>query len=73
MELIDSEVILRQKELLVNTVVGVLKNKTEYMIKRAIPQVSQVNLPLPRGFFIGSVCLSRALGVPGLGKDISAL
>mgnify|MGYP001395921831 CR=1 FL=1 len=43
-ELVDREAVLKQKELLVNTVIGVLKNKTKYAQKRAVPQVL---LPLP--------------------------
>ena len=43
-ELVDKEVVLKQKELLVNTVIGVLKTKTEYMHWRAVPQTL---IPLP--------------------------
>ena len=43
-QLVDRETILKQKELLVNTVIGVLKNKSEYARRRAVPQV---NIPLP--------------------------
>jgi hypothetical protein len=42
-ELVDQETVLKQKELLVNTVIGVLKNKSEYALRRAVPQVQ---LPL---------------------------
>ena len=38
-ELVDREAVLKQKELLVNTVIGVLKNKSEYVMRRAVPQV----------------------------------
>ena len=43
-ELVDKEVVLKQKELLVNTVIGVLKSKSEYPRRRAVPQV---HIPLP--------------------------
>ena len=43
-ELVDKEVALKQKELLVNTVIGVLKAKSEYTRWRAVPQTL---LPLP--------------------------
>ena len=43
-QLVDRETILKQKELLVNTVIGVLKNKSEYARRRAVPQV---HIPLP--------------------------
>ena len=43
-ELVDREAVIKQRELLVDTVIGVLKNKTEYMRRRAVPQV---HLPLP--------------------------
>ena len=44
-ELVDKEVVLKQKkELLVNTVLGVLKAKSEYTRRRAVPQTL---LPLP--------------------------
>ena len=44
-ELVDKEVVLKQKkELLVNTVLGVLKAKAEYTRLRAVPQTL---LPLP--------------------------
>ena len=43
-ELVDRETVMKQKELLVNTVIGVLQNKSEYMQRRAVPQVQ---LPLP--------------------------
>ena len=42
-KLVERETILKQKELLVNTVIGVLKNKSEYTRRRAVPQVQ---LPL---------------------------
>ena len=44
LELVDCEVALKQKELLVNTVIGVLKSKIESMKRRAVPQVQ---IPLP--------------------------
>jgi hypothetical protein len=43
-ELVDREVVLKLKELLVNTVIGVLKNKSEYAQRRALPQVQ---IPIP--------------------------
>ena len=43
-ELVDREIVLKNKDLLVNTVMGVLRNKLESMQRRAVPQV---NLPLP--------------------------
>ena len=43
-ELVDREVVLKQKELLVNTVIGVLKTKTESARRRAVPQA---DIPLP--------------------------
>ena len=43
-QLVDRETVLKQKELLVNTVIGVLKNKSEYAQRRAVPQV---HIPLP--------------------------
>ena len=43
-ELVDKEAVLKQKEVLVSTVIGVLKNKTEFIQRRAVPQVQ---LPLP--------------------------
>ena len=43
-ELVERETVLKQKELLVNTVIGVLKNKSEYTRRQAVPQVQ---LPLP--------------------------
>ena len=43
-QLVDIETVLKQKELLVNTVIGVLKNKSEYARRRAVPQV---HIPLP--------------------------
>ena len=43
-ELVDREVILKQKDLLVNTVIGVLQTKTESARRRAVPQV---HIPLP--------------------------
>ena len=39
LELVDCEVVLKQKELLVNTVIGVLTTKAEYVRRRAVPQV----------------------------------
>ena len=36
-ELVDKEAVIKQKEVLVSTVIGVLKNKTEYMQRRAVP------------------------------------
>ena len=44
LELVDREVVLKQEELLVNTVIGVLKTKTESARKRAVPQA---DIPLP--------------------------
>ena len=44
LELVDREVVLKQKELLVNTVIGFLKTKTESARIRAVPQVL---IPLP--------------------------
>ena len=44
LELVDREVLLKQKELLMNTVVGVLKTKIESVKKRVMPQV---HIPLP--------------------------
>ena len=44
MELVDMEIVLKQKDLLVNTVIGVLRNKSEYARRRAVPQVQ---IPLP--------------------------
>jgi hypothetical protein len=43
-ELVDKETVLKGKDLLVNTVKGVLRNKLECMQTRAVPQV---HLPLP--------------------------
>ena len=43
-ELVDRETVLKGKDLLVNTVIGVVKNNLEYMQRRAVPQV---HLPLP--------------------------
>ena len=43
-ELVDREIVMKHKDLLVNTVVGVLRNKLEYAKKRAVPQV-QFTLP----------------------------
>ena len=43
-ELVDLEVVLKQKDLLVNTVIGVLKTKTESARRRAVPQA---DIPLP--------------------------
>ena len=39
LELVDREVVLKQKELLVNTVSSVLKTKIESVKRRAVPQV----------------------------------
>ena len=44
LELVDREVLLKQKELLMNTVVGVLKTKIESVKKRVMPQV---HIPIP--------------------------
>ena len=44
LELVDKEAIMKQKELLVNTVKGVLATKAEYVRRRAVPQV-QILLP----------------------------
>ena len=38
MELVDKEAVLKQKELLVNTVIGVLQTKTVSARSRAVPQ-----------------------------------
>ena len=43
-ELVDTETVVKQKELLVNTVKGVLQSKSECVLRRAVPQVQ---LPLP--------------------------
>ena len=43
-ELVDREVMSKEKDLLVNTVIGVLKARTEYARSRSVPQV---NIPLP--------------------------
>ena len=43
-ELVDREVVLKQKDLLINTVIGVLQTKTESARRRAVPQV---HIPLP--------------------------
>ena len=43
-ELVDVETVHKQKDLLVDTVKGVLSNKLECMQRRAVPQV---HLPLP--------------------------
>ena len=43
-ELVERETVLKQKELIVNTVIGGLKHKSEYTRRRAVPQVQ---LPLP--------------------------
>ena len=37
-ELVDTESVLKQKELLVNTVIGVLQTKTVSAMSRAVPQ-----------------------------------
>ena len=42
--MVDKEVMMKQKELLVNTVKGVLSTKAEYVRRRAVPQV-QILLP----------------------------
>ena len=39
MELIDSEVMSKQKELLLDTLVGVIKSRMVYITSRAVPQV----------------------------------
>ena len=39
-ELVDREAVLKQKELLVNTVIGVLQAKTVSARSRAVPQVA---------------------------------
>ena len=39
LELVDSEVISKQKELLLDTLLGVLKSKMMCMGSRAVPQV----------------------------------
>ena len=44
LELADQEVVLKQKVLLVNRVIGVLKAKTEIAWRRAVPQ-AQITLP----------------------------
>ena len=38
-ELVDREVVLKEKELLVDTLIGVLRTKTESARNRAVPQV----------------------------------
>ena len=43
-ELVDREVVLKEKELLVNTLIGVLRTKTESARARAVPQV-HIDLP----------------------------
>ena len=43
-ELVEREIVLKHKDLLVNTVIDVLKNKPEYRRRRAVPQV---HLPPP--------------------------
>ena len=43
-ELVDREVALKQEELLVNTVIGTLKTKTESARSRAVPQ-ARIALP----------------------------
>ena len=43
-ELVDREAVGKERELLVDTVIGVLKNKSENIQRRAVPQV---HLPLP--------------------------
>ena len=37
--MVEKEVIMKQKELLVNTVIGVLTTKAEYVRRSAVPQV----------------------------------
>ena len=39
-ELVDREVVLKEKELLVDTLIGVLRSKTESAMSRAVPQVN---------------------------------
>ena len=43
LELVDREVVSKQKELLVDTVLGVLKSRNVYVRRRAVPQV-QISL-----------------------------
>jgi hypothetical protein len=43
--LVEKEVIMKQKELLVNTVIGVLTTKAEYVRRRAVPNTSLMKLP----------------------------
>ena len=43
LEMVEKEVIMKQKELLVNTVIGVLTTKAEYVRRRAVPRV-QIHL-----------------------------
>jgi hypothetical protein len=43
-ELVDVKIVKKQKDLLVNTVIGMLRNKSEYAQRRAVPQVQ---IPLP--------------------------
>ena len=38
-ELVDREVVLKERELLVDTLIGVLKTKNERARSRAVPQV----------------------------------
>ena len=39
MELVDKEVVAKQKELMVGTPKGVLKAKVEHMASRAVPEI----------------------------------
>ena len=39
MELVDNEVVGKQKELMVGTVRGVLRAKVEHMASRAVPEI----------------------------------
>ena len=39
-ELVDREVVLKEKELLVDTLIGVLRSKAESAMSRAVPQVN---------------------------------
>ena len=42
-ELVDREAVVKQKELLVNTVIGVLQTRSVSAMNRAVPQV-QIDL-----------------------------
>ena len=44
LELVDKEVVLKQKELMVNTLIGVLHTKTVSVRSRAVPQ-AHIALP----------------------------